>query len=42
MAIKYVKTFHFYDPPKFTQIGHFWFENMPSGNYYGVVRSQKL
>jgi hypothetical protein len=22
----------FQDPPKFTQIGIFWFENMPSGN----------
>jgi hypothetical protein len=33
MTIKYVyQHLPLQDPPKFTQTGNFWFENMPSGN----------
>jgi hypothetical protein len=28
MAVKYTSIFYFQDPPKFTQIGIFWFENI--------------
>jgi hypothetical protein len=32
IAREYTNLFHSKEPPKFTEIGIFWFENKPSGN----------